>query len=218
MGFPRQEHWSMLPLPSPGILPTQRSNLHLLFAGRFFPLGRLRKPHLGPAAHRVDDHWHAESKGDSGCLAIAGCPSPFSSASRLNSDLLRCMQRTLTKETSLHCSESENWASNSPVCKYLSHLQALLNIILAQEIFLLCVPRASEQWVRGHLGDLLPEPPPGVRGRGPSRGPQLTGWRWLPKMPRATYACSQNWNCRNKPVSMVNPGSWGLELFLAQYY
>ena len=30
MGFPRQESWSGLPFPSPGIFPTQGSNLHLL--------------------------------------------------------------------------------------------------------------------------------------------------------------------------------------------
>ena len=29
-GFPRQEYWSELPLPSPGIFPTQRSNPCLL--------------------------------------------------------------------------------------------------------------------------------------------------------------------------------------------
>ena len=31
MGFPRQEYWSRLPFPSPGIFPTQGSNLHLLW-------------------------------------------------------------------------------------------------------------------------------------------------------------------------------------------
>ena len=30
MGFPRQEYWSGLPFPSPGIFPTQGSNLGLL--------------------------------------------------------------------------------------------------------------------------------------------------------------------------------------------
>ena len=30
VGFPRQEYWSGLPLPTPGDLPTQGSNLHLL--------------------------------------------------------------------------------------------------------------------------------------------------------------------------------------------
>ena len=30
MGFPRQEYWSGLPFPSPGIFPTQGSNPHLL--------------------------------------------------------------------------------------------------------------------------------------------------------------------------------------------
>ena len=30
VGFSRQEYWSGLPFPSPGIFPTQGSNLHLL--------------------------------------------------------------------------------------------------------------------------------------------------------------------------------------------
>ena len=30
MEFSRQEYWSGLPFPSPGILPTQELNLHLL--------------------------------------------------------------------------------------------------------------------------------------------------------------------------------------------
>ena len=30
MGFPRQQYWSRLPFPSPGNLPNQRLNLHLL--------------------------------------------------------------------------------------------------------------------------------------------------------------------------------------------
>ena len=30
VGFPRQEYWSGLPLPSPGLIQTQGSNLHLL--------------------------------------------------------------------------------------------------------------------------------------------------------------------------------------------
>ena len=30
MGFPRQEYWSGLPFPTPGIFPTQGSNPHLL--------------------------------------------------------------------------------------------------------------------------------------------------------------------------------------------
>ena len=41
MGFSRQEYWSGLPCPPPGILPTQRSNPPLFYvscigAGRFF--------------------------------------------------------------------------------------------------------------------------------------------------------------------------------------
>ena len=39
MGFSRQEYWSGVPFPSPGDLPTQGLNLHLLhlpaLAGRF---------------------------------------------------------------------------------------------------------------------------------------------------------------------------------------
>ena len=30
MGFPRQEYWSELPFPPPGIFLTQRSNPHIL--------------------------------------------------------------------------------------------------------------------------------------------------------------------------------------------
>ena len=39
MGFSRQEYWSGLPYPTPGIFLTQGSNLHLLWflhVGRFF--------------------------------------------------------------------------------------------------------------------------------------------------------------------------------------
>ena len=38
MGFPRQEYWRELPLPSPGGLPIQVSNLSVspALAGRFF--------------------------------------------------------------------------------------------------------------------------------------------------------------------------------------
>ena len=32
MGIPRQEYWSRLPFPFPGILPIQRSNPHLLMS------------------------------------------------------------------------------------------------------------------------------------------------------------------------------------------
>ena len=42
MGFPRQEYWSGLPFPPPGIFPTQESNPCLLLspelAGRFFTI------------------------------------------------------------------------------------------------------------------------------------------------------------------------------------
>ena len=48
MEFPRQEYWSGFPFPSPGVFPTQGSNLRLsglpAFAGVFFttePLGKL---------------------------------------------------------------------------------------------------------------------------------------------------------------------------------
>ena len=44
MGFPRQEYWSGLPFPSPGIFPTQRSNPHPLHAGRFFTTKPSEKP------------------------------------------------------------------------------------------------------------------------------------------------------------------------------
>ena len=51
MGFSKQEHWSGLPFPSPGILPTQGSNpclLHLpSLAGRFFTRATWEAPHWG---------------------------------------------------------------------------------------------------------------------------------------------------------------------------
>ena len=31
IGFPRQEYWSELPFPSPGVFPTQESNPHVPF-------------------------------------------------------------------------------------------------------------------------------------------------------------------------------------------
>ena len=42
MGFSRQEYWSGLPFPSPGIFPTQGSNsclMSLALAGGFFTTG-----------------------------------------------------------------------------------------------------------------------------------------------------------------------------------
>ena len=52
MEFPRQEYWSGLPFRSPGIFPTQRSNLCLLqgqavfcTAGEFFTNEPPGKPH-----------------------------------------------------------------------------------------------------------------------------------------------------------------------------
>ena len=38
MGFPRQEYWSGLPFSSPGIFPTQGSNLCLLYWQMYFSL------------------------------------------------------------------------------------------------------------------------------------------------------------------------------------
>ena len=47
MGFSRQEHWSRVPLPSPGALPTQESNPGLLHCRRIFLLTELQgKPLL----------------------------------------------------------------------------------------------------------------------------------------------------------------------------
>ena len=34
MGLPRQEYWSGLPFPFPGIFPTQGRNMHLLHCGQ----------------------------------------------------------------------------------------------------------------------------------------------------------------------------------------
>ena len=49
MGFPRQEYWSKLPLPSPGIFITQGSNSHLLCLLHWqtdsLPTVPPRKPH-----------------------------------------------------------------------------------------------------------------------------------------------------------------------------
>ena len=45
MGFPRQEYWNGLPFPSPGIMPTQGSNLHLLhWQANSLPLCHLESP------------------------------------------------------------------------------------------------------------------------------------------------------------------------------
>ena len=45
MGFPRQGYWSGLPFPSPGHLPDQGSNLHLLHGqADSLPLGHLGSP------------------------------------------------------------------------------------------------------------------------------------------------------------------------------
>ena len=44
MGFSRQEYWSGLPRPPPGIFLTLGQNLHLLIAGRFFTTKPMGKP------------------------------------------------------------------------------------------------------------------------------------------------------------------------------
>ena len=44
MGFSRQESWSGLPRPPPGIFLTLGQNLHLLIAGRFFTTKPMGKP------------------------------------------------------------------------------------------------------------------------------------------------------------------------------
>ena len=50
MGFPRQEYWSGLPLPSPGDLPNQGSNLVSCVASRFFTTRAIQEaPVLGAA-------------------------------------------------------------------------------------------------------------------------------------------------------------------------
>ena len=43
MGFSRQEYWSGLPFPSPGIFPTQGSNLGLPHSGRRFTVWATRE-------------------------------------------------------------------------------------------------------------------------------------------------------------------------------
>ena len=43
MGFPRQDYWSGLPFPPPGIFPTQESNLCLLYY-HALPLSHLGSP------------------------------------------------------------------------------------------------------------------------------------------------------------------------------
>ena len=47
MGFSRQEYWSGVPFPSPGIFPTQRSNWFSHIAGSFFAVWATRE--AGPA-------------------------------------------------------------------------------------------------------------------------------------------------------------------------
>ena len=46
MGFPWQKHWHGLPFPSPGDLPTQGSNQHLLHCKQVFTTGPPGKPHF----------------------------------------------------------------------------------------------------------------------------------------------------------------------------
>ena len=46
MGFPRQEHWSELPLPTPGDLPTHGLNLRLLCL-LYWQVDSLPLHHLG---------------------------------------------------------------------------------------------------------------------------------------------------------------------------
>ena len=52
IGFSRQEYWSGLPCPPPGIFPTQRSNLHLLWLLHckqiLYPLSHLGKNYDHP--------------------------------------------------------------------------------------------------------------------------------------------------------------------------
>ena len=45
-GFPRQEYWSGLPFPSPGIFPTQRFNSHLHLPADSLPLSHLGSPQI----------------------------------------------------------------------------------------------------------------------------------------------------------------------------
>ena len=51
MGFPRKEYWSGVPFPSPGDLPTQGLNLHLLcllqWQADSLPLSHSRSNHFG---------------------------------------------------------------------------------------------------------------------------------------------------------------------------
>ena len=48
MGFPRQEYWSALPLPSPGDLPqTELEPMSLALAGRFLTAEPPGKPDRG---------------------------------------------------------------------------------------------------------------------------------------------------------------------------
>ena len=48
MGFPRQEYWSGLPFPSPGVLPHPGIELESpALAGRFFTAELPEKPKLG---------------------------------------------------------------------------------------------------------------------------------------------------------------------------
>lgn len=156
------------------------------------------------------------SKGTSGCLATAGCP--VSVFIGIPSQLwpAQMYAKNSDKRNFFALLKSENWASNSPVCKYLSHLQALLNIILAQEIFLLCVPEqvnseSGDTWVT-----FSPNLLQGCRGGAPPWS-QLTGWRRLPKMPRAAYACSQGGTVGTSQCQWLTQvlGAWS---FSCRYY
>ena len=52
MGLPRQENWSELPFPSPGIFPTQGSNLCLLYwQAVSLPLSHQRSPYMYTHTH-----------------------------------------------------------------------------------------------------------------------------------------------------------------------
>lgn len=91
------------------------------------------------------------NKGMNGCLAVSDClvsvfidmrsqPSPAKmqtkgSGKKKERKFLRIAQKSETWQEDFH-----RLAPNNPVCKYLSHLLALLNTFLALEITLLFSP------------------------------------------------------------------------------
>ena len=122
MGFSRQEHWSGLPFPSPGDLPTQGSNPHLLHwqAWILYNDRHLRSPHTllppkGPASsphHLAGGVSSCEFSGDLRPQYTLSNSHPGSLSPRASSRKGRLPKKTATTASTAflsHCQGQGPW-------------------------------------------------------------------------------------------------------------